>query len=160
MKLNLRIDDRPYPLELERDGEEWIANSRRASVIEVEPGIYSVLIDGRSFEARMEGGQPACVVNIGPRRFAVEVTDPRQFVCKRDGAPREGREALTAPMPGRVVRVLAQAGDRVEAGQGILVIEAMKMQNELKAPKAGTLVSLTAQEGATVAGGEALGAIE
>ena len=67
---------------------------------------------------------------------------------------------MTAPMPGKIVRLLVAEGQTVEAGQGLLVVEAMKMQNEMKAPKAGHVVSLTAREGATVAAGEVLAAIE
>jgi biotin carboxyl carrier protein len=62
-------------------------------------------------------------------------------------------------MPGKVVRVLVAAGDVVEAGQGLLVVEAMKMQNEIKAPRSGQVISLTAREGATVAAGEPLATI-
>jgi biotin carboxyl carrier protein len=63
-------------------------------------------------------------------------------------------------MPGKVVRVLARAGEVIQAGQGILVIEAMKMQNEVRAPKAGTLKSIVAQQGANVNAGEVLATIE
>ncbi|HSB13592.1 MAG TPA: acetyl-CoA carboxylase biotin carboxyl carrier protein subunit, partial [Bryobacteraceae bacterium] len=65
-----------------------------------------------------------------------------------------------APMPGKVVRVLAAEGDLVEAGQGLLVVEAMKMQNEVKAPKAGRVAALAAREGGTVAAGDVLAVIE
>ena len=64
-----------------------------------------------------------------------------------------------APMPGKVVRVLVAPGDAVEADQGIVVVEAMKMQNELKAPRAGRVISVAAKEGATVAAGETLATI-
>jgi biotin carboxyl carrier protein len=63
-------------------------------------------------------------------------------------------------MPGKIVRVLVQAGDKVEAGAGIIVVEAMKMQNEMKAPKAGAVVSINADEGATVNAGDVLAVIE
>jgi biotin carboxyl carrier protein len=63
-------------------------------------------------------------------------------------------------MPGKVVRVLVAQGDLVEAGQGIAVVEAMKMQNELKAPRGGRIASLSTHEGATVAAGEVLAVIE
>jgi biotin carboxyl carrier protein len=63
-------------------------------------------------------------------------------------------------MPGKIVRLLVAEGDSVEAGQGLLVVEAMKMQNEMKAPKAGCVVSLKAHEGATVAAGDVLATIE
>jgi len=63
-------------------------------------------------------------------------------------------------MPGKVVRLLAAEGQQVQAGQGLLVIEAMKMQNEIKAPRAGRVVSLSVGEGATVTAGQALAVLE
>jgi biotin carboxyl carrier protein len=63
-------------------------------------------------------------------------------------------------MPGKIVRVLAEAGETVAAGAGIIVVEAMKMQNEMKAPKAGMVVSINAAEGATVNAGDVLAVIE
>jgi biotin carboxyl carrier protein len=62
-------------------------------------------------------------------------------------------------MPGKIVRVLAAVGDMVEAGQGVVVVEAMKMQNEMKAPRAGRVVTLSAREGASVSAGEVLATI-
>ena len=70
-----------------------------------------------------------------------------------------GVQTVTAPMPGKVVRVLARPGDEVAAGQGLLVVEAMKMQNEMKTPRAGKVLSMPAKEGATVAAGEVLATI-
>lgn len=159
MKVTTTIDGRPLELELEREGELWRANGRAASVLEVEPGIYSVLLDNRSYEARIEPGDDAWAVTIGRRRFLIGVADPR----RRGRKPRqagEGRQRIVSPMPGKVVRVLVAAGDSVQAGQGLIVVEAMKMQNELKAPRSGRVSALTAREGATVAAGEALAVIQ
>ncbi|HVX65094.1 MAG TPA: biotin/lipoyl-containing protein [Bryobacteraceae bacterium] len=159
MKLTTTLDGRTLELELEREGDLWRANGRTASVLEVEPGIYSVLLDDRSYEARIEPRDDAWAVTIGRRRFLIAVADPR----RRSRKPRpagEGRQAVVSPMPGKVVRVLVASGDSVEAGQGLIVIEAMKMQNELKAPRAGRVSALTAREGATVAAGDALAVIE
>jgi biotin carboxyl carrier protein len=72
----------------------------------------------------------------------------------------EGRQTLSAPMPGKVVRILVNEGDPVERGQGLVVIEAMKMQNELKSPKAGRVVSISASEGAAVAAADVLAVVE
>jgi biotin carboxyl carrier protein len=130
------------------------------SVIEVEPGIYSVMKDGRSFQARVEQTADGIAVTVGTRRFEVEVIDPRRLRRKGGAGRREGRQNIIAPMPGKVVRVLVAEGDEVAAGQGIAVIEAMKMQNELKAAKAGRVVSVGAREGGTVAAGETLAVIE
>jgi biotin carboxyl carrier protein len=160
MNLNILIDGKPRPLRIERDGEEWIAGGRRASVLEVEPGIYSVLLDNRSFEARVERTEEGLAVHIRGRRFVLEVSDPRRLSRASAGPLREGRQKVASPMPGKVVRVLAAQGDLVEAGQGLLVVEAMKMQNEMKAPKAGRVATLSAREGATVAAGEVLAVIE
>jgi biotin carboxyl carrier protein len=160
MKLTALIDGRPLELELEREGEHWRANGRAASVLEVEPGIYSVLLDDRSYEARIEPSDDAWAVTIGRRRFLIDVADPRRRNSKSRGLAGEGRQPIVSPMPGKVVRVLVASGDRVEAGQGLIVVEAMKMQNELKAPRSGRVAALTACEGATVAAGDALAVVE
>jgi biotin carboxyl carrier protein len=160
MTLTAIIDGRPLPLDLERQGDRWTANGQTASLLEVEPGIYSVLLGGRSFEARIERAGETWAVTIAGQRFAIEIDDPRRLSRRRAGLNHEGRQPVAAPMPGKVVRVLVAEGDQVEAGQGIAVIEAMKMQNELKSPKSGRVVALTAREGATVNAGETLAAIE
>lgn len=161
MNLKVSMDGREIPLRLERRGDAWIANGRAASVIEVEPGIYSVLYEGRSFEVQiqrlLEGGY---AVNLRGKRFVLEVSDPRKLSRGAGRFSREGRQKIAAPMPGKVIRLLAAEGDQVEAGQGIIVVEAMKMQNELKAPKAGRIASLAAREGATVAAGDTLAIVE
>jgi biotin carboxyl carrier protein len=161
MKLSIVVDGRPMELALERGGgDTWRANGEEASVLEVERGIYSVLFGGRSFEARVERVENGIVVDIGPRRFQIEVHDPRRLTRRGSALDRGGRARVASPMPGKVVRVLVAEGEEVRAGQGLLIIEAMKMQNEMKAPKAGRVVSLMAREGAAVAAGEPLAAIE
>jgi biotin carboxyl carrier protein len=160
MTLTVIVDGRELPLVLERVGDGWTANGEAASILEAEPGVYSVLMGGRSFEARIERTAEAWAVTIGGRRFEIEVVDPRRLGRRARGFDREGRQRVAAAMPGRVVRVLVAEGDAVEAGQGIAVIEAMKMQNELKAPKSGRVAALSAREGATVAAGEVLAEIE
>jgi biotin carboxyl carrier protein len=133
---------------------------RQAGVEMPEPGVYSVLLDGRSYEARVERTARETVVVIDGYRFEVQVRDPRRWSRKSGLGHGAGSETLAAPMPGKVIRVLAVAGDTIEAGQGILVVEAMKMQNELKATRAGRVTAVHAREGATVAAGEALVTIE
>lgn len=137
-----------------RDGIDHSADVQMA-----EPGVYSILIDGRSYEARVEETPSALVVVLDGRRFEIEVRDPRRLSRKSGRAGADGVQTVAAPMPGKVVRVLAAAGDAVAAGQGLLVVEAMKMQNEMKAPRAGTVLSMSAKEGATVAAGEVLATI-
>lgn len=136
------------------------APERAAQVEMPEPGVYSVLMDGRSYEARVEEHPGLLVVVIDGYRFEVDVRDPRRFRRGAGGRGADGVQTISAPMPGKVVRVLIAAGDAVEAGQGLLVVEAMKMQNELKAPRAGKVLSVAAKEGATVTPGEVLATIE
>ena len=91
------------------------------------------------------------------QEFTAEVVDPRAWRGRTHGAVAlEGRQHVVAPMPGKVVRVLVHEGDTVESGQGILVVEAMKMQNEIRSPKAGTVERLNVKEGQPVNAGEVL----
>lgn len=126
-----------------------------AEIIQVEPNVYSVLIDGVSYEARITGNE----VTIGGARLLIEIDDPRQWKRSAGSADSSGRASLTAAMPGKIVRVLVAVGDEVAAGQGILVIEAMKMQNELKAPRAGRVTAIQVKENDSVNAGALLATI-
>jgi biotin carboxyl carrier protein len=117
-------------------------------------------MDGRSYEARVEEHPGLLVVVIDGYRFEIDVRDPRRLRRGASGRGAAGVQTISAPMPGKVVRVLVMAGDVVEAGQGLLVVEAMKMQNEIKAQRAGKVLTVSAREGETVAPGESLATIE
>ena len=160
MKRIVEIDGRPRTVELAGNGVEWQivenGSARNASIVEVEPGVFSIVIEGRSYEARVFDG----TVDVGGRKLPVTVTDPRSYAGRSGAEGAGGRAAVSAPMPGRVVRVLVEQGTTVEAGQGVVVVEAMKMQNEMKAPRAGRVVSVSAREGAAVCAGESLVVIE
>jgi biotin carboxyl carrier protein len=132
---------------------------RTAHVEAPEPGVYSMLLDGRVYEARVEEIAGVLVVMVDGHRFEIEVRDPRRFRRQAGSGGGAGVYTVIAPMPGKVVRVLAGVGDTAEAGQGLLVVEAMKMQNEIKASRAGKVLSLLAKEGATVAAGDVLATI-
>ena len=128
----------------------------RGDILEVEPGLFSVLVDGRVYEARVEGQSIA----IGGARVNVEVDDPRRLGRSRSGNAARGPAVLRSTIPGKVVRVLVQVGQGVLAGQGVLVIEAMKMQNEVKSPRDGVVTALNVAEHETVAAGSELAVIE
>lgn len=157
MKLDLIINGREECISISAgrfrigDGPE-----REASVETPQPGVYSVLLDGRSYQARVEDG----VVTVNGFRYEIEVRDPRRWNRQSRGGAHAGAQNIKAPMPGKVVRVLVAAGDAVEAGQGLVVVEAMKMQNEMKAPRAGKVIAIAAKAGATVTAGEVLATIE
>jgi biotin carboxyl carrier protein len=127
-----------------------------ADAIRISRRAYSILIGGRSLEAAVEETPAGLILRVNGREFQVEIIDPRSWRRRRGtGIELEGRQQLVAPMPGKIVRVLVAAGQQVSAGEGLLVIEAMKMQNEIRSPKAG-IVEKLAREGQTVNAGEIL----
>ncbi len=127
-----------------------------ADAIRISRGAYSILLGGRSLEVTAEETSNGLLLRANGREFQVEIFDPRSWRRGRGaGIELEGRQQLIAPMPGKIVRVLVAAGQQVSAGQGLLVIEAMKMQNEIRSPKSGTVEKL-AREGQTVNAGEIL----
>ncbi len=127
-----------------------------ADFLEVEPGVYSVLLDGCSYDVAITGSE----IEIDGRRLQFEVVDPRKWNPAAASRKTEGREAIKAPMPGKVVRILVAEGDEVVARQGLVVVEAMKMQNELKAPRAGRVASVAVKENQAVTAGSVLLMIE
>jgi biotin carboxyl carrier protein len=117
----------------------------------------SVLLNGRSYRVNKGAGQE---ISVNGRIFSMEVFDPRDVRPGQGGSANRGRQEIAASMPGKVIRVLVAAGDAVEEGQGLVVVEAMKMQNEMKSPKAGRVAEVRARPDATVGAGEVLIVIE
>lgn len=128
-----------------------------ADVVAVEPGVYSVLIDGRSTDVTIDGGGQ---VWIGSTRLEVEIRDPRKWSRGEGSGGPQGTIAIKAAMPGKVVALLVDVGEAVETGKGVLVVEAMKMQNELKSPKAGVVQAIRVSPGDSVAAGQVLIVVE
>ncbi len=126
-------------------------------VTRVSSDILSILYEGKSYEVR-RGVKDA--VMIGDNSYQVQLTDPRSWRSRHRAAGGSGPQKLTATMPGKVVRVLASPGANVQAGQGVLVIEAMKMQNEVRAPREGTIASIQVKEGQAVNAGEVVAIID
>jgi biotin carboxyl carrier protein len=165
MKLSLTIDGRPDTIEILSPApacrfQIGDAPPRDADVESPEPGVYSVLLDGRSYDAFVENTPSGLVVTIEGYRWKIEVRDPRRWSRKTAGAGSDAVQSILSPMPGKVVRVLAAPGDPVVSGQGIVVVEAMKMQNELKSNRTGRVLTVPTKEGATVTAGELLATIE
>jgi biotin carboxyl carrier protein len=118
----------------------------------LEHGAVSLLVDGRSYDVELDESGDEVQVLVGSELVTVDVADERA-VRLRAGAAGfsvSGKVLLTAPMPGKVVRVLVGPGDAVAEGQALVVVEAMKMENELKSPKAGTVGEVFAKEGSAV----------
>lgn len=169
MKRIIRLGARQGMLDLQNEQDqvrasiEWNGHPARglsARCLEVEPGVYALLSGDRVFQARVTKSPAAWVVEIAGRQFHVECLDPREASANRRGFGSEGRQNITAPMPGKVVRVLVEEGATVEQGQGLVVVEAMKMQNEMKAPKSGKVIALAARAGSSVAAGQVLVTLE
>jgi biotin carboxyl carrier protein len=134
------------------DGQRIVVDARM-----LQDRVLSLVIEGRQYRCVLDGN----AVLIGGRRFEFEVNDPRSLQGRRGaGAGAAGPRAVKAPMPGRVVRVLVTAGEDVAEQQGIVVIEAMKMQNELKSPKAGRVMRVAVTVGETVGAGDVLAVVE
>ena len=133
-----------------------------ANVVEVAPNTFSVLLNGESHQIRIAPRPDGTLtLHTGLAEYQAEVIDPRVWRGRRHGAlEAEGRQQIAAPMPGKVIRVLVKQGDAVEAGQGLIVVEAMKMQNEIRSPKRGKVEKLLAKEGQAVNAGEVLAWVE
>ena len=147
MKLTLHSDGAEQAIEIAASAPNYRfrigdAAERSANVEMPESGVYSVLLDGRVYDARVEETPAGLVIVIDGYRFEMEVRDPRRWGRKDAARGGDGVQTVSAPMPGKVVRVLVSTGDEVIAGQGLLVVEAMKMQNEMKASRAGRILTV------------------
>jgi biotin carboxyl carrier protein len=153
-------------VELERIAVGWRilldGQPIEADAVEIAPYTLSILLKGQSYEIRVSPVPDGKLkVQTGTHEFTAEVIDPRAWSGRRHGhVEAKGRQQIIAPMPGKVVRLLVKAGDHVEIGQGLLVVEAMKMQNEIRSPKSGTVERVLAKEGQTVNAGEVLAWVE
>lgn len=162
MKFDVRIGQAIRKVEIERQPEGKLTirleeGGFGADAIEIAPNTYSILISGAAFEVHVFPAADGLLVQCDGQEFRATVQDPRAWQRDRDALfAAQGRQQVTAPMPGKVVRVLVTAGDAVEAQQGLLVVEAMKMQNEIRAPKSGIIERVFVKEGQAVASGEAL----
>jgi biotin carboxyl carrier protein len=150
MKWRILANGRPVEIDPQRLG----------SVREVEPGVFSVLLDGESFEVRVVPFREGLRAEARGVSVTVEVQDPRNGGRRADAARGSGRQSVSAPMPGKVIRLLVQEGDTVETGQGLVVVEAMKMQNEMKALRPGRVVEVPVRDGETVGAGDTLVVLE
>lgn len=168
MKLTAETENGSLPIEFRRQGDRVSAvidgREYDLEVSEPEPGVFLFKDEGRIFEASAipdPSIRSTFTVALKGREHSVTVVDPKRLRGSGSGdSQADGFAEIKTAMPGKVVRVLAAEGDEVEKGDGIVVVEAMKMQNELKSPIAGTVKTLNAIEGATVSAGDVLATIE
>lgn len=145
-----RLDDRRY---LVGDRE------RNVDVEVIEPGVYSLIVDGESYEVSVREEKKGFVVEVGPHAIPVKLQDPSQSQSA-GSAGVEGEATVTSPMPGRVVGIKVEIGQAVKEGEGVVLVEAMKMENELHAPKDGKVKQIAVKVGDAVEAGQDLVVIE
>jgi len=166
MKLKAHLSGKEHEVSLSLDGELAAAEiDGRDYELEVRTsghGEYLLLRDTAVYKCRVRNkDSESFEVTLGGQSLEITVTDPKRLRRGQSAAGHDhGSAEIVSAMPGKVVRVLVEAGAKVEAGAGIIVVEAMKMQNEMKAPKAGVVVSINAEAGATVNAGDVLAVIE
>jgi biotin carboxyl carrier protein len=176
LRLRIELDGEDYSLDLQRNGaaSEYRlrvaqtgaggqgigSSSGTASVIEVMPGVFSVLLSNRSFTIDIVPDGENLEIWTGGERHVVSIADSRDRSSRNKKQSAAGPTELRAPMPGKVIKLLVRPGAAVEPGQGLMVVEAMKMQNEMNPPKKGIVSRIYAVEGATVVAGEALIVVE
>ena len=164
MTYDISIDGKNYRLDLNRADSGWSCrlDGREVEVDAVlaRPDVLSLRIGNLAYEVKCERVAGDTHLWVGSARFAVEVRDPRSLRGRVRAVDDHGPRKLTAPMPGKIVRVLVNQGDQVDAGAGVLVVEAMKMQNEIKSPKRGTIQKILVGEGAAVNAGDVLAIVE
>jgi biotin carboxyl carrier protein len=139
---------------IEIDGRRFVVDHQA-----VGDRVSSLLIDGHQWEVSAQAdGEGRYRIGVGGDETSVEVRDPlRHLALGSDATTRDdGKRAVTAYMPGRVVAVLVEEGSRVEAGHGVVVLEAMKMENEIRCEVSGVLIKLHVQAGQSVEGGDLL----
>jgi biotin carboxyl carrier protein len=164
MLYDITIDGKSYRLDLNRAGERWMCrlNGHEVEIDAVlaRPAVLSLRIGNRAYEVKSERVSNDLHLWVGSTRFAAEVRDPRSLRGRSRAQDDRGPRKIVAPMPGKVVRLLVRERDEVEAGAGVVVVEAMKMQNEIKSPKKGTVEKILVAEGTAVNPGDVLLIVE
>ncbi|HEX8738103.1 MAG TPA: biotin/lipoyl-containing protein [Pyrinomonadaceae bacterium] len=164
MKLIAELNNEKHEVEFKRDGEKLSASvdgrEYALEASEVEPNVYLLKHENQIFQIYVAPTEPA-VANVGNHSFEIKISDPKRL--RGAGAlagSADGTIEIKTAMPGKVVRVVAEQGAEIRQGESVLVVEAMKMQNEMKSPKDGIVKEIRVAEGATVNAGDVLAIIE
>ena len=165
MIYEIAVNGKSHKLNLQQREGTWICmvDDREIAVdaVAVGPDVLSLIVAGKSFEIQRERQVGEMWIWLGGMRHNVEASDPKSLRGRKGGAGTEkGPIKITAPMPGKIVRILVSDASEVDMGQGVIVVEAMKMQNEIKSPKKGTIRKLSAVVGAAVNAGDVLAIVD
>jgi len=162
MKLIAELNGEKHEIEITREGRRVFARvgerEYELEASEVEPDVYLFKYDHRIFEIY---AAPNGIVNLGNHQLEITISDPKRLRgSNAAGASADGVAEIKTAMPGKLVRVLTEVGAEINKGDAVLVVEAMKMQNEMKSPKDGVVKEIRFAEGATVNAGDVLAVIE
>jgi biotin carboxyl carrier protein len=167
VKLKAQLADREHEITIDFHCERAVvAVDDRAYDLEVHSrgaGDFLLLNGTSVYECRVRPQGPANTfqVTLRGRSYKIEISNPKKLQAGQNSQHRHhGSSEIVAPMPGKVVRLLVEIGAEVEAGAGIIVVEAMKMQNEMKSLQAGKVVSIKVAQGETVNAGDVLAVVE
>lgn len=168
MKLQTEVEDRKRSIEIKRNGDVVFAeiDGRRyeLEVSEPEKGVYLFKKEGRTFEVAVTPpkvpGEPFHT-RLRNEELEIRIIDPKRLrSAVADHVHGDGHAEIKTAMPGKVVRIIAMAGTEVRKGDGVIVVEAMKMQNEIKSPKDGVVKEVRVSEGVAVNAGDILAVID
>ena len=164
MLYDVTINGKTYRLDVNRAERHWSCrlDGRELEVdaVLVRADVLSLRIGSLAYEIKSERVTDDLYLWVGSTRFGTEVRDPRSLRGRTRAADDQGPKKIVASMPGKVVRLLVREGDEVELGAGVAVVEAMKMQNEIKSPKKGRVQKILVTEGAAVNAGDVLSIVE
>lgn len=162
-----RLGERSYKVEIEEvgkslyhvavDDNEFLVDGKKTGLTN-----YSLIIDNRSFEVDVDISEDEYRVLVDGRSYHIQLVDERRLRLGglQSGIQLQGRQAVSVPMPGKVIAVLVGEGDKVEKGQGLVIVEAMKMENEVRSPIAGEVKEVKVKPGDALEAGAALIVVE
>jgi len=162
-----KLGEQNYTIEIEEigksvyrvavDGNEFLVDGKKTGRTN-----YSLIVDNRSFEIEVDHAEDEYRVLVDGRNYHIHLVDERRMLVGggQSGVQLQGRQKVSVPMPGKVIAVLVSEGDKVEAGQGLVIVEAMKMENEVHSPIAGEVKEIKVKPGDTVEGGAVLIIVE
>jgi len=161
MKFEVEVGGEPRSVELARRGGGWECaldgQPRAIDVVEVAPAVFSLLLEGQSFTVSLERTGENYRLQARGTELQATVENPRRWRGRAGGGLRQsGRQEIRAPMPGKIIRLLVGENQAVEAGQGLVVVEAMKMQNQIPSARKGVVEKILVREGDTVEHGTVL----
>jgi len=162
-----KLGEQSYTVEIEEtgksvyrvsvDGNEFLVDGKKTGRTN-----YSLIVGDRSFEIEVDNTDDEYRVLVDGRTYRIQLVDERRMRIggTQSGVELEGRQLVSVPMPGKIIAILVAEGDSVEKGQGLVIVEAMKMENEVRSPIAGEIKEIKVKPGDTVDGGAVLVIVE